>query len=128
MTDTDYGEFTPITVGSGTTPKAEVVAWKVSATDRLDQFFETEGEAVLWANSPNVFGSVVTPLVTLASLQAAEALVKELERDLDEWKGDLIALGDHLNEQLRETRARVKELESENARLRDLVALTAKGG
>lgn len=86
----------------------EVVAWKVSATDRLDQFFEIEGEADQWANSSGVFDSVVSGLVTLSQassviaglraeritaerdaldaygkLQAAEARIAELEAAID---------------------------------------------
>jgi len=51
----------------------EPVAWRVSAVDRPDQYFDTDGEADQWANSPGVLDSVVTPLVLLSQLQAAEA-------------------------------------------------------
>jgi hypothetical protein len=68
--------------------EAEVVAWKVSAMDRLDQFFEIEGEADQWANSPGVFDSVVEPLVTLASLQAMQVRAEKAERERDHWKAN----------------------------------------
>ena len=58
----------------------EVVAWKVSAMDRLDQFFEMEGEAEQWANSPGVFDSVITPLCDASQAQSALAAMR-VERD-----------------------------------------------